>query len=106
MSLEAELPVDGDACRKLLLTLTLPRHGSRKNRGRVFSTDEQRLLFVNFLGGKTSFLMPQRGKRACDRVVDQSHSSFCSHTPELCLSLTDSVDEFRTNTVNVLKQKP
>lgn len=38
------------------------------------------------------------GKRACDRLVAHSHSSFCSHTP--------SADEFHIEPVNVLKQKP
>lgn len=47
-----------------------------------------------------------RGKCACDRV-DQSHSSISSHIPELCLSLTDSVDDkFHIDSVNVLKLKP
>lgn len=41
-----------------------------------------------------------RGENACDRV-DQSQSSISSHIPELCLSLTDSVDDaFHINSVN------
>ena len=42
------------------------------------------------------------GKCACDRV-DQSHSSISSHIPELCLSLTDSVDGI---SYQQCKQKP
>merc|ERR1711962_144900 len=117
MSLEMELRVDRDACSKLhfcseehLLhphaTLSEEQEESRSyichRQAKTFSFSffcKQTLL-------KDVLFDATGGKRACDRV-NQSHSSISSHTPVLCLSRTDSVDDaFHIDGVNVLEQKP
>lgn len=99
MSLEMELPVDGDACSELHFyseehdlnphfALSEEQEESRScNRHRQAETFFCKQTLLNDV-----LFDATGGKCACDRV-DQSHSSISSHIPKLCLSLTDSVDD-------------
>lgn len=90
------------AQRNMTLTLTSPCRRSRKNQGHVHAIDKQRLFFCKQTVLNDVLFDATEGERACDRV-DQSHSSISSHIPELCLSLTDSVDDV---SYQQCKQKP
>lgn len=107
MSLEMELPVDGDACSKLHFcseehdlnphfTLSEEQEESRS----CIRHRQAETLFCKQTLLNDVLFDATGGNCACDRV-DQSHSSISSHIPELCLSLTDSVDDaFHINSVN------
>lgn len=115
MSLETEPPVDGDACSKLHFcsekhdlnphfTLSEEQEESRScvRQAETFFS----FSFVNRLFSMRFFDATGWGWGvvgcACDQV-DQSHSSISSHMPELCLGLTDSVDDV---SYQQCKQKP
>lgn len=91
------------AQKNISLTLTSPRQRSGWNQGYGFAIDETCFCKQTVLKGVLFDAGGVVGGWACDQV-DQSRSSFSSYIPNLCLSLTDSVnDEFHINSVNVVK---